>query len=145
MRKADPASTGIAPADLDAATAVARLPAVQLHGRPVRWEMTRAAQAAAARLAAPLIVEMELYFSCFVRKAVRFRVPVEGDDTASAAALSEHLRLRFRAVTTRHCAMPADAAEVPLETLPVTRPHAFVPRWLKLDHRDGLWCGEFGY
>lgn len=119
---------------------------VRLFGRAVRWEMSPAAHAAATQLTAPLIVEMELYFSCLIRKAVRFHTPDASNvEAADEAHLTRHLRLRFRPVTTQHCALPTDASAPPLETMPVTRPHAFVPRWLKLDYRHGIWYGEFGY
>lgn len=148
MRKADDASTYPLPSDDDVARpdSVDVPSEVRLFGRAVRWEMTPVARAEAARLTAPLVVEMELYFSCLIRKAVRFHCPHVGDtEPADEAHLTHHLRLRFRPVTTRHCALPADASAPPLETMPVTRPHAFVPRWLKLDYRHGAWCGEFGY
>lgn len=120
---------------------------VPLHGRPVQVNLSRAARKAAGDLAVPLIVEMELYFSCLVRKAVRFRA-VEGiADPAGleSTRITDNLLLQFRPVTTQHCALPAGAAAPPLEAMPVTRPQAFVPHWLKIDFHDGEWLGEFGY
>lgn len=119
----------------------------RLHGRPVQVRMSRAARSVAKQLSVPLIVEMELYFSCLVRKAVRFHT-LEGDaDPAGLESirLSDNLILRFRPVTTQHCALPAGAAAPPLEAMPVARPQAFVPHWLKIDFHHGEWLGEFGY
>lgn len=131
--------------DTDVSDRVEHAREARLFGRVVRWQMTPAAHAAAARLTAPLVVEMELYFSCLVRKAVRFYIPDAGTGIGEEAHLTEHLRLRFRAVTTQHCVLPAGASEPPVESMPVSRPHAFVPRRLRLDYRHGVWSGEFGY
>lgn len=120
---------------------------VFLYGRPVQVQLTRAARTAAAGLAAPLIVEMELYFSCLVRKAMRFhpadKAPPAGD--GEHAPITDRLVLRFRPVTTEHCALPDDDSAPPLETMPVKRPQDFLPRWIEIDFRHGEWRGEFGY
>ena len=148
MRKADDASTyplSVDDTDKHRAEHFQASHEIHLYGKAVQCRITRAARAAAAQLTAPLVVEMELYFSCLVRKALRFRPPTDADAVIEEARLSEHLRVRFRPVTTQHCSLPADAVEPPLEAMPVTRPRAFVPRWLKIDFRHGAWCGEFGY
>lgn len=120
---------------------------VPLHGRPVQVNLSRAARKAAGELAVPLIVEMELYFSCLVRKAVRFRAVESIADPVGreSTRITDNLLLQFLPVTTQHCALPAGAAAPPLEAMPVARPQAFVPHWLKIDFHDGEWLGEFGY
>lgn len=120
---------------------------VFLYGRPVQVRLTRAARTAAAGLATPVIVEMELYFSCLVRKAVRFHPAVKAPPIGDSehAPITERLLLRFRPVTTEHCALPDDDSAPPLETMPVKRPQAFLPRWLNIDFRRGEWLGDFGY
>ena len=45
---------------------------VSINGRDVLIEWTRAAAAELARRPRPLIVEVELYFSCLVKKYVLF-------------------------------------------------------------------------
>lgn len=120
---------------------------VRLFGRPLRVEFSRQALAAAGKLQSPMTVEAELYFSCMIRKAVRFR-HAQPDDTLPAgshAPLLDHLTLQFRPVTTQHCQIETGAGAPPLETMPVTRPQAFVPRWVSIDFHHGDWLGEFGY
>lgn len=119
----------------------------RLFDRPLRVQFTRQAVAAAAALQGPLTIEVELYFSCMIRKAVRFRHarPDETLPTGSHTSLSEHLTLQFRPVTTQHCQIEVGAGAPPLETMPVTRPQAFVPRWVSIDFHHGDWLGEFGY
>ena len=119
---------------------------VQLHGREVRVELTRAAQRAAADLQAPLLVEMELFFSCLVRKRVLFRPLQEGSADADRVAMGDRLWLAFHPVVSEQCHIAdlGDAAP-PLKTMPVTKPSAYIPHWLRLDYRKGQWNGEFGY
>ena len=116
---------------------------VDLAGKPLACELSvRAEQALAAR-ATPLVAEMELYFSCLIRKQVRFpdalRVGIQ------SVRVSDQLTLCFRPVMTRACRV-ADVEDRPeLEAFPIARPEAFLPRWLTLDFRRGEWTGEFGY
>lgn len=120
---------------------------VRLHGREIRVELTRAAQRAAAGLTAPLVVEMELYFSCLVRKQVRIKpladTQLPNDDLVS---LGGPLLLGFRPVVAEQCRIADLGDEAPpLKTMPVTRPGAYIPHWLRLDFHKGEWRGEFGY
>ena len=115
---------------------------IDLGDRPVRVEITPRAQQALAARRTPLLAEMELYFSCLIRKAVRFRD--RGDD-ADAVPVSEGLALRFRPVMTAGCSM-ADYEHSPqLADFPLRRTGAFTPHWLRIDYRRGQWHGEFGY
>jgi hypothetical protein len=45
---------------------------ITLHDKSLEIRLTRAAQQALARRATPLVVEMELLFSCLRRKRVHF-------------------------------------------------------------------------
>ncbi len=115
---------------------------IDLEGRPVRVEITQRAQQALAARGTPLLAEMELYFSCLIRKAVRFRD--RGDD-ADAVPVREGLALRFRPVMTASCTL-ADYERGPqLADFPLRRTAAFTPHWLRIDYRRGEWHGEFGY
>jgi hypothetical protein len=112
----------------------------ELHGKAVDLRLTAAAEAALAKRTAPLIVEMELLFSCLHRKRVLFDGPAEG-----AAAVNERLAVRFRPIMTRRCSVAEGGARPPSEAFPLENPRPYVPHWLKLDFRRGQWTGEFGY
>ena len=121
---------------------------VRLHQRVIHVTFTPAAMTAAATLTDPLTVDMELYFSCYVRKAVRFRsaLPASDSPAESHTHLHDQLYLQFSPVTTKHCALDTNNDEAPpLERMPVTRPQAFLPPWVSIDYRHGKWLGEFGY
>ncbi|MHB1951900.1 MAG: hypothetical protein ACYCQK_10555 [Acidiferrobacteraceae bacterium] len=114
---------------------------VDLHGRPVEIDWSAAAERALNARSAPLRVEMELYFSCMIRKRVRFEEQVRSVDLVPAGA---RLQIAFRPVMTRACAV-ADYDEVPLTDFPIINASAFVPHWLTLDFKGQVWSGTFGF
>jgi hypothetical protein len=120
---------------------------VRLHGREIRVALTRAARHATAGLVEPLVVEMELFFSCLVRKQVLVK-PL-ADTTLpreELVPLGGPLLLGFRPVVSEQCRIADLGDEAPpLKTMPVTKPAAYIPHWLRLDFRKGQWLGEFGY
>ena len=112
--------------------------------RTLRLNLTAAAQAALTGRDAPLLVELELLFSCLLRKRVHFphsapedALPMESGDA--------QVKVHFRPVMTHHCVVGDVEVEPELERFPIQKPEAFMPHWLTLDHRNGHWHGEFGY
>lgn len=95
-----------------------------LEGKPFRVILTSAAQRALAARNAPLIAEMELYFSCLTRFRVRFH---DGDAAASATPISALLAVRFRPVVSRRCDLHEVEGKPPLMDAPLARRAPFVP------------------
>jgi hypothetical protein len=118
------------------------MPVVTIHGKPVKVEWTSSAARAMEKLSAPLLAEMELYFSCLIRKKVRF---YPATDARSGVAVNGQLQVRFHPVMTRACGVDVTGDDVPLEDMPLVNPAAFVPHWLSIDYRRGEWTGEFGF
>lgn len=111
-----------------------------LLGRPIAIEVTDRAQQALRARQQPLLVELELYFSCLLRKKLRFHDGGPGD-----VAVTDKLLLKFRPVMTQACGIDYEGDEPPVTDFPIARPEPFVPRWLRLDFADGEWRGDFGY
>lgn len=120
---------------------------VELLGRRMLVDFTRAAARARDQLTRPLHVEMELYFSCLVRKRLLFKpLPPQPERRDPLTSLGGQLHLGFRPVATEHCRIADLGDEAPpLETMPVKNPARFVPHWIRIDYRKGQWQGEFGY
>jgi hypothetical protein len=107
---------------------------------------TQAAERQLSRREKPLDVEMELLFSCLIRKRVLFRTS-EGGTHYPMANGDERVNICFRPVMTKVC-MVSDVDELSdleLEHFPVQRVEAFMPRWLQLDFHKGHWRGDFGW
>lgn len=115
---------------------------VRLEGRELELRLTSRAVQALRALSEPLDIELELYFSCLLRKRVNFRAPPR-QDIQSRVQLTELATVSFRPVMTRACSLrdaPPDT-----ERFPLARARAFTPRWLALDFARGRWYGEFGF
>jgi hypothetical protein len=115
---------------------------VELDNKQVAVSLSSRAERALAELGAPLVAEMELYFSCLIRKAVRFKplAPASG-----AVPVRGNLYVRFRPVASRSCGVKVGEGLPPLDDLPIVNPTAYTPDWLKIDFRHGEWIGQFGY
>ena len=116
---------------------------ITFQGRPLELTVSRRAQAQLDRRTEPLFLEMELYFSCLIRKRVYVR---ESIDSPDAVALDGKLMARFRPVVTQTCAMrDVERDNPPVKDMPIIKPERFIPHWLMLDYRRGKWQADFGY
>jgi hypothetical protein len=119
---------------------------IRLFGKQVIVDVSRDAVRAAADSPCPVIAELELYFSCLVRKQVRF---LESDghvlDGDERVRIVPGLYATFRAVTTRHCAIAEVGNQPPVETMAVRHPERFVPDWIRVDYRGHQWRGAYGF
>ena len=89
------------PAVQHRATATRHAGEAVINGKPVRIEWTAGAEAALRARTRPLIVELELYFSCLVKKFVHVR---EDAGEHALAWVDERLAFYFRPVTSTSCA-----------------------------------------
>lgn len=112
----------------------------EILGKKVLVEWSAAAEKAMSSLASPLLVEMELYFSCLIRKAVRF-----SHDAPSrySVSITPKMTVSFRPVVTKSCSVSEVENEPPVEDFEMIKPEAFVPKKLLIDFKHGLWLGEF--
>ena len=116
---------------------------VPLWGKSLQLTISERAQAQLDCRTRPLLLEMELYFSCLVRKRVYVREHTNGEDSA---ALNDKLSVSFRPVVTQSCAMrEVERDNPPVMDMPIVKPERYFPHWLTLDYRRGKWLAEFGY
>lgn len=115
---------------------------IVINGRDVSVEWTDAAARELARRARPLVVELELYFSCLVKKFVHFHE--EAGDRKTVAA-NDKLRLYFRPVTSIACSFEVAERlgrqpEMELHTGAVGK---ISPKKVSIDFARGAWRGQF--
>ncbi len=94
-----------------------------------------------------LYVEMELYFSCLIRKRVNISLTPRMIDYVPASGYTHDSKLHvgFRPVMTELCGIDYKGDAPPVTDFPLTRPERFTPMWLFLDYKNHQWQGEFGY
>ena len=115
---------------------------VVINGRDVSVEWTDAAASELARRPRPLVVELELYFSCLVKKFVHFHEEAGGRETVAA---NDKLRLYFRPVTSTACSFEVAERlgrqpEIDLHSAAVSK---IAPRRVSIDFARGAWQGHY--
>lgn len=116
---------------------------IDIGGKSLKLRISKQAEARLSQRAEPLLLEMELYFSCLIRKRVYVRESAEGFETIP---VTRHLHIWFRPVVTKTCAISeCDVGNPPVVDMPVVKPGRYFPRWLTLDYRSGRWHADFGY
>lgn len=113
---------------------------ITLHDKTMEVRLSPAAERALEQRGRPLVAEMELLFSCLLRKRVYF-----GDAADGATPVNTWLAVRFKPIMTRRCTVADGGASPPSEGLPLQNPRPYVPNWLTIDYRRGEWVGAFGY
>ncbi|MCK5002845.1 MAG: hypothetical protein KAS57_07450 [Gammaproteobacteria bacterium] len=112
-------------------------------GKSLALETTKAAEKHLAKIDKPLCLEMELYFSCLIRKQVRVR---EELTSPFLMDVSDKLKIGFRPVMTKSCSVSSCEGDAPpLSDFPIENPERYIPHWLKIDFKKGKWVSEFGY
>lgn len=115
---------------------------VLLAGRTVRVRWTDRADAALYGLESPLVIELQLYFSCVVKKRLLFHeTPLPG-----SVAVAPNLELVFRCIASAACNPTEFAAHYPEGRSLMSGPAAGIPpQRVEIDYRRGRWEGSFSY
>jgi hypothetical protein len=117
---------------------------VTMNGREMRVRITPAATRALALRTAPLYVELELYFSCLVKKFVHFREDSRGKPTVP---VGDKLLLYFRPVTSTACtfAVAEQLGRQPEKDIDSEALHHVAPKRVFIDHVAGQWRGSYEF
>ncbi len=115
---------------------------VKILDRPVRVELSAAAVRAGEGRETPLLVEMELLFSCFIAKRAHFR---DAPSEHAGTRIQRGLHLDFHATMTKTCDLSHEGGGITTSNTRLENPHAYVPKWCRIDYAGGQWSCEFGY
>ncbi len=115
---------------------------LQIDGHPLELRWSGRAERELERCRQPLIVELQLYFSCVVKKRVLFHRQVDFATTR----VDDRMQIAFRPIASAVCDPREFALRYPagrdLSAGPAAR---MVPAIAEIDYRDGRWEGQFHY
>jgi hypothetical protein len=113
----------------------------KLGGKDIKIALTARAQYAVSVLDQPLLVEMQLYFSCMVKKRLIFHSETS---TLPSTPVNKHLNIAFRCVQSESCDPLEFATHFPgKRTLDSTAAQKMRPRELHIDYKNRQWLGDF--
>jgi len=113
---------------------------VMLRDKPFEVEWTNRAQRALERRDTPLVIEMQLYFSCVVKKRVLFHDSYDLD----AISINDEITIAFRTVESTTCDPIEFAQKFPVKReFESTAAAKMRPKYLLVDHVHGKWTGEY--
>lgn len=116
---------------------------VRINQRDVEVSWTGRAERELHRRKRRLVVEMQLYFSCVVKKRVLFHSDSEDFDSVP---VNNSIALLFQPVASAACDPQEFAACYPQgKDLSSGRAGRMVPRSVEIDFRRGNWEGRFHY
>lgn len=118
---------------------------ISINSRPLMVEWTQRAQRELDYRSLPLVVELEVYFSCMVKMHIYFLDAPRNNN--STTAVNDKLVLYFRPVTSTECSLELGAKlgrqpEIELHNKAVA---GMVPKYVFIDFNNGQWIGKFGY
>ena len=113
---------------------------IQLRGKDLDVKWTRRADDALKLRSTPLTAEMQLYFSCVVKKRVLFH----DETTPNNITINKNLGVSFRPVQSTACSPEEFASNHPIKNeFHSNAANKMRPSLLYLDFINGHWQGEF--
>lgn len=113
---------------------------IRLNGQSLTVSWTRRAQRQLAERQTPLTVEMQLLFSCVVKKRLLF----EGSAPAALVPVNKNLSVSLSAVASKACSPEEFARDYPQgQDLTDSYAGRLTPSRLEIDFRQGEWQGQF--
>lgn len=111
-----------------------------LRGHTVPVDLTRRARKQLSKLSSPLIIELQLYFSCVIQKRVIFNTEQQNEDIK----LSDRIYVRYRVVQSDSCNPDEFAKNHPIkQELHTSKADKMLPSRLEVDFKGGQWRGMF--
>jgi len=117
---------------------------ISMNGREVLVEWTRAAAKELARRQTPLVVELELYFSCLIKKFVHFRDASRG---RKPVVVNDKLQVYLRPVKSTACTwdVAKQVGRQPEKEIDSAALRQVAPKRVRIDHVGGEWKGSYNF
>jgi len=127
------------------------------HGKSIDIKLSDLASIQSKNLDSILIIEIQVYFSCLLGKRLAFYSdqPLNGawqvDSKQFASmledskSLTDKIYVRFNTVMTKVCPASDYLGPPPVTDFNIKNQKPYVPGWLAIDYKNGLWSGEYGW
>jgi len=127
------------------------------HNKAMEVKLSKRAAEQSQKLNFPLIIEIQIYFSCLLGKRLAFYtgMPLDGawqvePDLFSSMLedsrqLTDNIFIRFNTVMTKSCPVSDYAGPPPVTDFKINNQKPYVPTWLNIDYQHGMWSGEYGW
>lgn len=116
---------------------------VRINQREVEVSWTGRAERELQRREQRLVIELQLYFSCVVKKRVLFHDRAVQLD---CVGVNDRIELAFQPIASAACDPQTFAASYPqAKNLSAGKASSMVPRTVEIDYRQGNWEGQFHY
>jgi hypothetical protein len=102
---------------------------VNLNGKRVSITVSESALKQLKKSTKPLLLEVELYFSCLIKKVCHFR---ESEDIDDYVMVIDGLYVHFRATMTNRCSIEEFDKDKPAD-FPIVDQKPYIPNWVSLD------------
>lgn len=127
------------------------------HEKTIDVNFPRHAVIQSQKMDFPLLIEIQIYFSCLLGKRLAFYTdqPLDGtwqvepelfsamlDDSEQ---LTDNIYIRFNTVMTKACPVSDYVGPPPVTDFIISNQKPYVPSWLNIDYKNGLWSGEYGW
>ncbi len=130
---------------------------LNFHEKMLAIKLSPAAERQSRKLQSILIIEIQIYFSCLLGKRLAFYSEkamqgswqLDSEELSSllknAQPLTDNIYIRFNTVMTKTCSVSDYAGPPPVSDFAIKNQKPYVPSWLNIDFKHGLWSGEYGW
>lgn len=132
------------------------------HEKSMMVKLSKAATEQSLKLDNILLIEIQIYFSCLLGKRLAFytssnvnNVSINGtwqvenelftSMIEDAEQLTDNIYVRFNTVMTKSCPVSDYIGPPPVTDFTIRNQKPYVPNWLRIDFKKGLWSGEYGW
>ncbi|MEW8026654.1 MAG: hypothetical protein AB2806_02780 [Candidatus Thiodiazotropha sp.] len=127
------------------------------RNKTIKVEYSTKAEEMAHKLTSPLVIEIQIYFSCMLGKRLAYYSgsPISGayqletnqfkKILEDSQQLTENIYVRFNIVMTIGCPVSDCIGPPPLTDFNIVGSEVYVPSWLNIDAKNGIFTGEYGW
>jgi len=127
------------------------------HDKAIDIQLAQSAEKQHQLLDSPLIIEIQIYFSCLISKRLAFYSAQRSkgisqintveltDKLRDSQKLSKNLYVRVTAIMTKSCSVKDNIGPPSVSDFLIQNQKPYVPAWLKIQYKNGQWNGQYGW